>query len=76
MAGWRVAKILKSIDSVMKRMTASYQAVTKVNAEVAPKIQSPEGRVFNRRAKAAWVPEYWQIRTSGLTWRGLETWQG
>ncbi len=62
MAGWRETKILKPIDSVIERMTASYQAVTKVNAEVAPKIQSPEGRAFNREAKTAWTPEYWLIR--------------
>ena len=62
MAGWRETKILKPIDSVTERVTASYQAVTKVNAEVAPKVRSPEGRAFNRRAKAAWIPENWLIR--------------
>jgi|GEM_PF-3215717 hypothetical protein len=62
MAGWRETKILKPIDSVIERMTASYQAVTKVNAEVAPKVQSPEGRAFNREAKTVWIPEIWLIR--------------
>ncbi len=52
MAGWRETKILKPIDSVIERMTASYQAVTKVNAEVAPKESSPGGRAPFRRAKA------------------------
>jgi hypothetical protein len=47
MAGWRETNIPKPIDSVIERMTASCQAVTKVNAEVAPKVRSPEGRAFN-----------------------------
>jgi hypothetical protein len=34
--------------------TTSYRAVTTVNAKVASKVRSPEGRVLNRRAKAAW----------------------
>jgi hypothetical protein len=33
-----------------------------VNAEVAPKVQSPEGRACNREAKTAWMPEYWLVR--------------
>ena len=53
MAGWRETNILKPIDSVTERVMASCQAVTKVNVEVAPKVRSPEGRDFNRRAKAA-----------------------
>ena len=36
---------------------ASGQAVTKVNAEVAPKVQKSEGRDFNWMVKAAWIPE-------------------
>ena len=62
MAGWRETNILKPIDSVTERVTASHQAVTKVNAEVAPKVRSPEGRAHNRRAKTAWIPEHWLIR--------------
>ena len=62
MAGWRETKILKPIDSVIERMTASYQAVTKVNAEVVPKVTSPEGRARIRRPKAAWIPEFWLMR--------------
>src|SRR5271157_2944022 len=34
--------------------TTSHRAVTTVNAKVASKVRSPEGRVLNRRAKAAW----------------------
>jgi hypothetical protein len=40
-------------------MRTSCQAATKVNVEVAPKVRSPEGRAFNRRAKAAWITENW-----------------
>jgi hypothetical protein len=36
---------------------ASHQAVTRVNAEVAPKVSRPEGRARIRRAKAAWLAE-------------------
>jgi hypothetical protein len=28
-----------------------------VNAQVAPKMRSPRGRAFNRKAKAAWIAE-------------------
>jgi len=62
MAGWRETKILKPIDSVTERVSASHQAVTKVNAEVAPKVINPEGRAHIRRAKAAWIPESWLMR--------------
>ena len=36
---------------------ASHRAVTQVNAEVAPKVRSPEGRADNCTAKAAWAAE-------------------
>ena len=45
---------LKPIDNVSLGKTTSHQAVTTVNAKVASKVRSPEGRVLNRRAKAAW----------------------
>jgi hypothetical protein len=51
-ARWRETKILKPIDKTIKRMGASYQAVTKVNAEVAPKVRSLGSRACIRRAKA------------------------
>jgi len=47
MAGGRETKILKPIDNVTGRVMASHQAATKVNAEVAPKVRSPEGRACN-----------------------------
>ena len=62
MAGWRETNILKPIDNITERVMASGQAVTKVNAEVASKVQKSEGRAFNRRAKAAWIPESWLTR--------------
>jgi len=40
-----------------RREGASHRAVTKVNADVAPKVNGPEGRARNRRAKAAWAAE-------------------
>ena len=54
-AGWRETKILKPIDNVSLGEATSHRAVTTVNAKVASKVRSPEGRtVLNRRAKAAW----------------------
>ena len=54
-AGWRETKILKPIDKASRGEAASHQAVTRVNAEVAPKVSDLEGRVRNRRVKAAWL---------------------
>ena len=59
MAGWRKTNILKPIDNITRRVMASCQAVTKVNAQVAPRVRNPEGRARIRRAKAAWIPEHW-----------------
>src|SRR6202008_5009978 len=51
---WRETKTLKPIDNVSLGKTTSHRAVTPVNAKVASKVRSPEGRACNRRAKAAW----------------------
>src|SRR5271165_561830 len=56
-AGWRETKTLKPIDNVSLGETTSHRAVTTVNAKVASKVSSPEGRAPNRRAKAAWGAE-------------------
>ena len=56
-ARWRETKILKPIDNVTGRVAASCQAVTEVNAVVASKVRNPEGRAYNRRAKATWITE-------------------
>ena len=56
-AGWRETKTLKPIDSVSPGEATSHRAVTTVNAKVASKVSSPEGRAPNRRAKAAWGAE-------------------
>src|SRR5450432_1365730 len=56
-AGWRETKTLKPIDNVSLGGTTSHRAVTTVNANVASKVNSPEGRARNRRAKAAWGAE-------------------
>ena len=54
-AGWRETKILKPIDRISIREIASHRAVMKMNAEVAPKVRSLEGRARSPRAKAAWA---------------------
>ena len=56
-AGWRETKTLKPIDNVSLGETTSRRAVMKVNANVASKMRSPEGRARNWRAKAAWGAE-------------------
>ena len=56
-AGWRETKTLKPIDNVSRGEATSHRAVTTVNAKVASKMSSPEGRAPNRRAKAAWGAE-------------------
>jgi hypothetical protein len=56
-AGWRETKTLKPIDNVSLGKTTSHRAVTTVNAKVASKVRSPEGRVLNHRAKATWGAE-------------------
>ena len=56
-AGWRETKTLKPIDNVSRGEATSHRAVTIVNAKVASKMRSPEGRAPNRRAKAAWGAE-------------------
>ena len=61
-AGRRETKVLKPIDRVFLGEIASHRAVTKVNAEVAPKMSSLEGRAHNRRVKAAWTAECWLRR--------------
>ena len=48
---------LKPIDRPSFREGASHRAVTQVNADVASKMRSPEGRARNRRAKATWAAE-------------------
>src|SRR5271166_2610101 len=53
-AGWRETKTLKPIDNISLGEMTSHRAVTTVNAKVASKVSSPEGRAPIRRAKAAW----------------------
>jgi hypothetical protein len=60
--GRRETKALKLIDKAITRMAASQRAVTQVNAQVAPKVRSPGGRVCNRRMKAAWDAAVWLKR--------------
>src|SRR5271166_1571954 len=51
-AGWRETKTLKPIDNASRGEATSHRAVTTVNAKVASKMSSPEGRAPNRRAKS------------------------
>ena len=53
-AGWRETKTLKPIDEISLGEITSHWAVMKVNAKVASKVRSPEGRACNRRVKTAW----------------------
>ena len=45
-------KAFEAYRQTFRREGASHRAVTKVNADVAPKVSGPEGRAPNRRAKA------------------------
>src|SRR5271165_2792549 len=56
-AGWRETKTLKPIDNVSLGETTSRRAVMRVNANVASKGRSPEGRAHIWRVKAAWGAE-------------------
>ena len=56
-AGRRETKVLKPIDRVFLGEIASHRAVTKVNADVAPKMSSLEGRARSPGAKAVWAVE-------------------
>jgi len=56
-AGWRETKTLKPIDKISPGEITSHRAVMKVNAKVASKMSSPEGRAHNWRVKAAWGAE-------------------
>src|SRR5271157_1557399 len=76
-AGWRETKTLKPIDNVSRGEPTSHRAVTTVNANVASKVSSPEGRAPNRRAKAAWGAEIRSMRLQHFG--GVEAtarWQG
>ena len=56
-AGWRETETSKPINNVSRGEATSHRAVTTVNANVASKMRSPEGRAHNWRAKAAWGAE-------------------
>ncbi len=59
MAGRRETDDLKPIDKAIFGMVVSHRAVTKVNAEVAPKVRSPGGRAGNAMVKAARTAANW-----------------
>ncbi len=60
-AGWRETKTLKPIDNVSLGKTTSHRAVTTVNAKVASKVSSPEGRASDRcgsNTSAGWKRQH------------------
>ena len=62
MAVRRETDVLKPIDTATHGVAASHRAVTQVNAEVAPEVRKPGGRVRDRRTKAAWCTASWLTR--------------
>ena len=62
MAGRRETDDLKPIDKAIFGMVASHRAVTKVNAEVAPKVRSPGGRARNRKGEGSMAVAGWLTR--------------
>ena len=56
-AGWRETKTSEAYRQRLPWGGENDRAVTTVNAKVASKMSSPEGRAPNRRAKAAWGAE-------------------
>jgi hypothetical protein len=67
-AGGRESELLKPIDKAIHGMVASHRAVTKVNAEVAPKLIAPEAEpsAVGRR----------QHGSPQADWRGEPLWRG
>ena len=62
MAGRRETDDLKPIDKAIFRMAASHQAVTEVNAQVAP-ISESGGRTLGVGVKAVRTDAIWLMRT-------------
>ena len=57
------ATVVWGLDQVTARgVVASHRAVTRVNAQVAPKVNGPGGRAPNCRAKAARGVAHWLRR--------------
>jgi hypothetical protein len=52
-AGGRETNLLKPLDSLIRGMGASLQAVAQANAQVAPKVRSPGGRAGNREGEGS-----------------------
>ena len=50
-AGGRETNLLKPLDSLIRGMGASLQAVAHANAAVAPNVRSPGGRACNREGE-------------------------
>src|SRR5713101_4119394 len=52
-AGGRATNLLKPLDSLIRGMRASLQAVAHANAAVAPPVSSPGGRACNRAGEGS-----------------------
>ena len=52
-AGGRETNLLKPLDSLIRGMRASLQAVAQANAQVAPHVRSPGGRACNRAGEGS-----------------------
>lgn len=52
-AGGRETNLLKPLDSLIRGMGASLQAVAQANAQVAPQVSSPGGRACNREGEGS-----------------------
>ena len=61
-AGGRETNLLKPLDSLICGMGASLQAVAQANAQVAPKVRSPEAEPATVKAKAVWAVADWLTR--------------
>ena len=61
-AGGRETNLLKPLDSLIRGMGASLQAVAQANAQVAPKVRAPEAEPATVKAKAAWAVAAWLTR--------------
>ena len=61
-AGGRETNLLKPLDSLIRGMGASLQAVAQANAQVAPKVIAPEAEPATVKAKAAWAVADWLTR--------------
>src|SRR6266852_5382613 len=71
-AGGRETNLLKPLDSLIRGMRASLQAVAQANAEVAPKVSSPGGRACNREGEGSMGSRRLADTAHPLRWGGSD----